>query len=306
MYATTRMNDATSDTGQATRTDVVAGDAGFFDVFHMRVERGRAFTEEESRHHARVCVVGHVVAAKLWTTDPIGRVVGIGGLRCRVIGVLADNRRWGTSFGFDWVDLIVVPHETAADEDPAVRDGALFVAKTDDRRANDVVKRITNALLVERHHNVDDFTLYDFSNILERFDEVFAVMEIIVGAIAGVALVIGGIGVMNMMLVAVTERVREIGIRKALGARSNDIAAQFLLEAMLLTAAGGVIGAAAGAGAALLASFGISRAVPRWLGGVSMPAVVVALVVCFGIGLLFGWAPARRAAGLSPIEAMRR
>ncbi|WP_437999742.1 ABC transporter permease [Sorangium sp. So ce185] len=306
LYAMLGSRDVTSDEGDEDRTDLVAADSGFLDAFRMPVGRGRAFSDEEDRRRARVCVAGPKLAARLWRGDPIGRWVTVGALRCRVIGVLAASERMGFNFGFSWDDLLVAPIDTAADVEKDVRSSALLVLKTDDVRNNDPVKRIVNALLVERHHGVDDFTLYDFSSIMEQFEAVFATMKAIVGLIAGVALLIGGVGVMNMMLVSVSERVREIGIRKALGAAPGDISAQFLCEAALLSGAGGLLGVAGGALAAGLASSIIRRFTPGWVGAISTTAVIAALLVSSGVGVAFGWLPARRAGRLDPVAAMRR
>jgi putative ABC transport system permease protein len=182
----------------------------------------------------------------------------------------------------------------------------MLVAKTDDARSNDPVKRILNARLMERHHGVDDFTIYDFSTIMTKFEQVFAILEAIVGLIAGIALLIGGVGVMNMMLVSVSERVREIGIRKALGASPWDISAQFLCEATLLSGLGGLLGTLSGALVASLASVVIQGMVATWVGVVSKAAVAAAMGVSLGVGVGFGWLPARRAGRLDPIVAMRR
>lgn len=298
--------DITTDTDETTRTDLVAGDARFFEAFRMRLARGRLFTDEEDRQHARVCVAGRTLAKKLFAGDPIGQKVTIGGIRCRIVGELLDNPRFGVALGFDWVDLLVVPLETATDAGPEARRSTSILFKTEDVRDNDQVKRVINAVLTDRHHGVDDFTLYDFSSVMNKFTAIFAVMEVIVGLIAGVALLIGGIGMMNIMLVSVSERVREIGIRKALGASPADIRTQFLVEALLLSALGGSSGVAAGALAAAGATAVIHGLLPVWTGGVSHTAAAVALLVSVGIGAVFGYFPARRAGRLDPTEAMRR
>ncbi|WP_437681751.1 ABC transporter permease [Sorangium sp. So ce131] len=306
MFASLGMQDILSEQGKQARTDLVAADSGFFDTFRMRVGRGRAFSEEEDQGRARVCVVGHQLAEKLWRGDPLGRSVTIGALRCRVVGVLADNDRFGVDFGFDWVDVLIAPLETVIDVEGRGRVEATIVAKTADVSANDPVKRILNARLLERHRGVDDFTIYDFSAVMAQLKKMFAIAEVIVALIAGVALLIGGFGVMNMMLVSISERVREIGIRKALGAAPGDISAQFLCEAVLLSGSGGLFGALGGALAAALVAPLLRGFLPAWVGSISTAAVAAAMAVSLGVGVGFGWLPARRAGRLDPVVAMRR
>jgi putative ABC transport system permease protein len=297
-----------AESGRRARTSVIAADAGFFDVFHMRVDRGRAFTDEENRARAPVCVVGHKLAEKIGPapTEALGGFVTVGALRCRIIGVLADNDRVGTNFGFSWTDLVIAPGETMGELDPAVLSSAAVFLKTDSPSSNDVVKRLVNARLSARHPGVDDFTLFDFAGIMGSFRAIFAGMELIVALLAAIALFVGGVGVMNMMLVAVSERVREIGVRKALGARPRAIGAQFLTEAVLLSVLGGWTGVVTGLLTAILASTLIARAFSTWQMSLAPSAVVAALVVTLLIGVGFGWLPARKAAALDPTEAMRR
>jgi putative ABC transport system permease protein len=238
--------------------------------------------------------------------DPLGQFLSVGALRCRVSGVLADNDRFGLGMGFNWTDLVIAPGETVANVEPDVRTDAELLVRTDDRASNDAVKRLVNARLVARHPGVDDFTIYDFSGVMEKFGTIFAVMELIVALLAGIALLIGGVGVMNMMLVAVSERVREIGIRKALGARPAVIGRQFLTEAVLLALFGGGAGVALGLGVAAGAALVIVRFLPTWQRSLAPAQALAALVISIAIGALFGWLPARQAAQLDPIAAMRR
>ena len=305
MYSVLGKKDVLSESGSRASTDLLATDARFFDVFRMRVARGRAFTEEENRGEASLCVIGHKLAAKL-TGDPLNRYLTVGALRCRVVGVLADNERFGVGFGFDWTDLVIAPAEAVANVDPEVRPSAEVLVRTDASSSNEAVKRLVNARLVARHPGVDDFQLFDFSGIMKRFAMIFSTMELIVALLAGIALVIGGVGVMNMMLVAVSERVKEIGLRKALGARPREIGAQFLTEAVLLA----LLGGGAGVGFGLLVAWGgsilIGHFLPTWQRSLAPGPTAAALVISIAIGVLFGWLPARQAARLDPTVAMRR
>jgi putative ABC transport system permease protein len=306
MYTPLWRKDVVGDSGVVGRTDVVAGDGGMLALFKMRLARGRGFTEEENRQHAKVCVIGDKLAKKLWDGDGLGRWMTTDGVRCRVIGQLEDQDRWGINMGFDWLDVAIVPLYTLADVDPQVMKSADIVMKTDTQLSNEVVKRIVNALLVERHHGVDDFEIFDFSKFMDKFNSFFDIMKAIVGFIAGIALLVGGVGVMNMMLVSVSERVREIGIRKALGATPRDIGAQFLWEAIVLAGSGGIIGVAGGIGGAILSGIVIGHFNKTWVSVVAHNAVVTALLTSVGIGLIFGFFPARRAGKLDAIMAMRR
>jgi putative ABC transport system permease protein len=305
MWSDPGRKDVVADSGVLARADVVAGDSGFIALMNMRIARGRNFTEEENRAHARVCVVGAKTAASLFAGDALGRWLSVDGARCRVVGQLAEEDRFGVSFGFDWQELVVAPIETLADVDPVVRASAAIQVRTDDQGNNELVKRIVNAVLVERHHGVDDFEIIDFSRFMDKFHQVFAIMEAIVGFIAGIALLVGGVGVMNMMLVSVSERVREIGIRKALGASPRDIGAQFLWEAIVLSGTGGIIGVALGISGAIGAAELIRHFRPSWVGVIARTAVAIALATSFGVGLVFGFFPARRASRLDAINAIR-
>jgi putative ABC transport system permease protein len=306
LYAKLAPRDATSDAGVVSRADLVAGDQGFLSTMKLAVTSGRPFAAREHEEHARVCVIGHAVAKAHWQGGGVGRMVSIGGLRCRVIGVLAPNDRFGFNVGFDWEKLVVIPVATATDWFADVPNRSLMLLVTDAVTSNDVVKRIINARLSERHHGLDDFSLIDFASVLRKFYAAFVIMEVVASCLAGVALVIGGIGIMNMMLVSVSERTREIGIQKAVGAQPAHLRAQFLSEAALLSLAGGVAGTALGLGVASLASLGVQRLVSSWVGATSWAAVGAALLSALSVGIAFGWLPARRAASLDPVEAMRR
>jgi putative ABC transport system permease protein len=306
LYATFREQTLTNEKGDSARADLVAGDPGFLRAMRLEVAMGRPFEAREHEEHARVCVIGHVVSQTLWAGDAVGKTLSLAGLRCRVIGVLTPNDRFGFSIGFEWEKLVVMPAETGADWFSDMPDRSLIVVATDAAAANDVVKRIINARLSELHHGIDDFSLIDFASMLRKFYAAFVIMEVIASCLAGVALLIGGIGVMNMMLVSVSERTREIGIQKALGAGPTHLRAQFLSEAALLSLAGGVAGTSLGVGFASVGSLLITRLVSSWVGMTSWVAVCAALLCALSVGIAFGWLPARRAALMAPVEAMRR
>ena len=305
-YAGLDEQDVLSDVGRSSRADLVAADESFFALFRMRVAEGRPLTADDTRGASHNCVVGPKLAETVWSSSPVGRKLAIGALHCRVVGLFADNERWGNNFGFDWNNVVVVPFRTAAARLPNVRSNAGIALRTDDRFANDVVKRMINARLERNHAGVDDFAIYDLAQVMDRFETTFALLQLLVALFSGIALLIGGVGIMNMMLVSVSERVREIGIRKALGATPANLSQQFLLESGLLAGAGGALGVTLGLAAVLVAGLVIRSSLSGWISVYSMPAVGLALAASAITGAAFGWFPARRAARLDPVEAIRR
>lgn len=297
-----------TDHGLKTRASVTAGDGEFFRAFALPIGRGRYFTEEENKEHAAVCVIGKKLAETIFPTphEPLGALISVGPtVRCRVVGVLAAINR-PRMFDFDWMNLVVVPGQTMMDAEPAAPESGCIFVKTDSPASNDIVKRLINARMMQRHPGLDDFTMLDFSKAMEQFQLTFKIIEVIVAVLAGIALFVGGVGVMNMMLVAVSERVREIGLRKALGASPRTIGTQFLIESAMLSVFGGAVGVTAGLGVATGASMLIVKKFETWQGSIATWSVSAALLVTLMIGIGFGWLPAKRAAALDPVEAMRR
>jgi putative ABC transport system permease protein len=296
------------DNGTRCNGDVVAADANFLPFFRYRLAEGRFLDEQDVNQHSRVCVIGDKLADKLWGQGErvVGRVVTVSGLHCHIVGRLAKLDRWGIGFGWEWDETLVVPLQTLADHDRAsVDNGRRLFLLTDDSHHNEIVKRIANAVLLERHHNVDDFSIFDFEKRLAGFYRVFLIMKVIVGLLAAISLLVGGVGIMNIMLVSVSERVREIGIRKALGATPADIGRQFLVEASLLSGFGGTLGAGLGFTGTVLGGLLIQHFKPRWLILVSHPAVLLALGSSVLVGVVFGYVPARNASRLDPVTAIR-
>ncbi len=295
-----------SETGKTTNADVVAADTAFLSAFRMHIDKGRAFTDDENHTRANVCVVGPTVAHELFDGDAVGKRVNVMGVRCLIVGQTKKLGRVGMNFGFSWENFIVMPLETLRDIDRAAETQTILVVKTDAVAHNDIVKRVANAILSERHHGVDDFEIWDFAGIMKQFETIFLILKLIVGFVASISLLVGGVGVMNMMFVSVSERTKEIGIRKALGASPNAIQIQFLFEAMFLSSLGGVLGVGSGVGLACAANVVIHHLQDAWAGTVSVPAVVIALLVSLGVGVGFGFVPARRASRLDAVDAMRR
>ena len=264
---------------------------------------GAMFGDQEVRSSAKVCVIGRTIVKDLFPSgDPLGKIIRIRNLPFKVIGVLEAK---GFSLqGTDQDDIVIVPYTSAMK-----RITHQYFLRTINVQAEEADRMagieldIIN-LLRDRHHinqdKDDDFTVHDQQEIAEAATASTRTMTLLLGAIAGVSLIVGGIGIMNIMLVSVTERTREIGIRLAVGAHGSDVMMQFLIEAIVLSLMGGGLGVLLGIGASDL----VSR-LNHWPTLVSSEAIVAALVFSGAVGVFFGFYPARRAARLDPIDALR-
>ena len=262
---------------------------------------GRFFTESESRHRAPVAVVGADIEKGLFATlDPIGKIINIDGQDLKVIGSM--NRPAASFFGQQ--DMrILVPYWTMQEMYPNARTLAIVVTAKDGQlpRAMDQVRTI---LRIDRHvpyDKPDDFALSTSNEMISQFRQITAMTFLVMAVLSSIGLLVGGIGVMNIMLVSVTERTQEIGVRKAIGARRRDIILQFLLEASVLTGLGGIAGIIFGWLISLISRLvfkSLPAAVPMW-------AAVLGIVVSVSVGLFFGIWPAYKAALLDPVEALR-
>ncbi|MFH1023402.1 MAG: ABC transporter permease [Planctomycetota bacterium] len=275
-------------------------------VRNYAIADGEFITAQEDQARSTVAVLGANVAATLFAdSSPVGQNVTINKKRFRVIGVLTP--KGGSGMG-NQDNLIVVPISTLMYRLDAQRTAGggrtvstINVQAVDEASIDTAVQQIGN-ILRDRHRitGEDDFTVTSQEDMLASMQQVAGAMTLFLGAIAGISLLVGGIGIMNIMLVSVKERTREIGLRMAVGARSGDILLQFLVEAMVLSAVGGVIGTAVGAGAAMIVS-----SVYGWPVLVSTSSVLLAFLFAAAVGGFFGLYPAFRASRLNPIEALR-
>ncbi|MDR7522756.1 MAG: ABC transporter permease [Armatimonadota bacterium] len=271
-------------------------------VRNFRPIRGEFITDDHMRTRARVALLGQTVAQRLFgEADPIGQPIKIRGITFAVIGVMEP--KGATSF-FDRDDLVLVPLATAQRRLFGVRHVGSIQVQVASEEEMPAAQEAVADLLRRRHRleagREDDFTIRSQADILQVFSGVAQTMTVLLGSIAAVSLVVGGIGIMNIMLVSVTERTREIGIRMAVGARRRDILLQFLVESVALSVSGGLLGIAIGVAATRLIS-----QIAGWATLISVPAVLLAFAFAVAVGVFFGLYPAQRAARLDPIEALR-
>ncbi|MFI5317192.1 MAG: ABC transporter permease [Myxococcota bacterium] len=283
-------------------TTVTGSTASFLQVRSWGLASGRCFTEGEERAGSASCLLGETVRRELFAAaDPVGTRIRLGKLSCLVIGVLETKGE--SSFGQDQDDLILVPlrwmQRTLAGNTDV---GAIFVSARDDVSTSKVQADLESLLRERRHgeNGQDDFSIRDMKEIASALTATTKIMTSLLGAVAAVSLLVGGIGIMNIMLVSVTERTREIGIRLAIGALEREVLTQFLVEAVVLSSVGGVVGIAIGLLAAVAGTHAIGAPFVFQLG-----IVVLAFVFSAAVGVIFGFFPARQAARLDPIEALR-
>jgi len=279
-------------------------------VRQFYVAQGEFISDSDERSAARVAVIGQTVAQTLFPGDvyPLGQTIKINQLPFKIVGTL--EKKGGGLFG-DQDAIVLIPLSTAQQRlfnartpDGQYRVSLIYAQAVGEERMETLAKEIT-AVLRERHdirfRDEDDFTIVTQADLLSAFGEVTSVLTVFLGAIAGISLLVGGIGIMNIMLVSVTERTKEIGLRKALGARRRDILGQFLLEAMALSLLGGVVGIGLGAAGARAVA-GLQPDVPI---AVTLDSILLGTIFSAVIGLFFGMYPAYRAAALNPIDALR-
>ncbi|HNS39104.1 MAG: ABC transporter permease [Anaerolineae bacterium] len=284
----------------------------YVEMNNFKIDRGRDFDETDYNARSRVVILGSETVEALFPddVDPLGQDVRINGINFRVIGVLKEKGASGIGGSQD--DIALIPITTAQERLYSARSAttgehlvdAILIQATSDKAIDGLI--IDASQVLRQNHNItfrddDDFQILTQGDFVRAFGAITGVLTLFLGAIAGISLLVGGIGIMNIMLVSVTERTREIGLRKAVGARRRDILGQFLTEAIVLALFGGIVGILIGAlGAAVVHMF-----VPELDTSITINSVLLAVGFSVAVGLFFGIYPASRAASLHPIEALR-
>lgn len=289
---------------QNTQTSVEGVSEEYLSIRKLTIESGRIFSENEIRNMAKVCIVGKTVVKNLFGegADPVGLMIRIKNLPFQVIGVLESKGE--SSMGQDQDDLILAPYTTVQSRLAAIDYiNGIYASATSEDKSEQAITEVTDIL--RRTHKLKDTQESDFrvmsqSELIQTVSSITDVMTYLLGAIAGISLLVGGIGIMNIMFVSVTERTREIGIRMSIGGRSRDILWQFLVESMVMSILGGLLGVIFGYLIAKVAGTLMSTTT-----FITPQSVILAFAVCFAIGVFFGWYPAKKAANLNPIDALR-
>ena len=277
----------------------------YLTIRQLTVEQGEMFTENDIRTAAKVCVIGKTIVDNLFPdgSDPIGKVIRCNQIPFRVIGVLKSKGY--NSMGMDQDDVVLAPYSTVMKRLLAQTYlSGIFASALTEEMTEEAVDEITTIL--RREHKLketddDDFTIRTQQELSSMLNTTTDLMTTLLACIAGISLVVGGIGIMNIMYVSVTERTREIGLRMSVGARGVDILRQFLIEAILISITGGLIGVIIGCGASFMI-----KTIAHWPVFIQPWSVLLSFLVCTVTGVFFGWYPAKKAAKLSPIEALRR
>lgn len=289
---------------QNTQTTIYGVSEEYLTIRKLVIKSGRIFNSNEVRGMSKVCLLGQTVVESLFGAgaDPVGMSIRIKNLPFQVIGVLEDKGE--SDMGQDQDDLILAPYTTVQRRLAAIDyiNGIYASAVSEDKSAAAIAE--VEEILRRTHKLTDqeenDFRVMSQSELIERVSSITDIMTLLLGAIAGISLLVGGIGIMNIMFVSVTERTREIGLRMSIGGRGKDILRQFLVESMLLSILGGAIG--------ILFGYLIAKVAGTLMNSstyITTQSVFLAFAVCFVIGVFFGWYPARKASNLNPIDALR-
>lgn len=284
-------------------TSIYGVNPEYLDIKIWELSEGSMFTSAEVKSAAKVAVVGKTVVENLFPNgeDPIGKMIRFNSIPFKIIGVLEEKGE--SNFGQDQDDIIIAPYTTVQKRILAIDYIQSIVASAvSEEEAEAAVDEITT-ILREQHHigsNDDDFNVFSMDELISTFSSTSEMLTVLLVAIASISLLIGGIGIMNIMYVSVKERTREIGLRMAVGAKGTDILLQFLIEAVLISVTGGIIGVLLGFGATLFI-----KGILGWPTIITPYSVIISFAVCAITGIFFGWYPARKAAVLDPISALR-
>ena len=276
----------------------------YMEIRRLSVAKGEMFSDQDMKMAAKVCVVGQTIVDNLFKNGeyPLGQVIRFDKVPFRIVGVLAPKGY--NSMGRDQDDIIVAPFTTIQKRLLAIPYmHGIYVSVADKKYTNNVIREITGVL--RQTHGIsrmqeEDFTVRSLEEMSSVLTMATNVLTILLACIGGISLLVGGIGIMNIMYVSVTERTREIGLRMSIGAKGRHILFQFLIESIIISVSGGIIGVALGVGAALAL-----RSLLGWPVSVLLYSVIISFLVCTFTGIFFGWYPARKASRLNPIDAIR-
>ncbi|MDL2310070.1 ABC transporter permease [Parabacteroides sp. OttesenSCG-928-B22] len=285
-------------------TTVYGVNEAYLDIRRYEVEDGDMFTSQDIATAAKVCVVGKTVVDELFTNgeNPVGKVIRFNKIPLRIVGVLKSKGY--NSMGMDQDDLILAPYTTIQKRVLAITHiQGINASAIKEEYTDQAIDEITEIL--RRNHKLretdeDDFTIRSMEEMSKMMTTTTDLMTVLLAAVAGISLLVGGIGIMNIMYVSVTERTREIGLRMSIGAKGRDILAQFLIESILISVTGGIIGVLFGIGAAFMVNLLVHYPV-----SIQAWTIFLSFAVCTFTGVFFGWYPAQKAAQLDPIEAIR-
>ena len=285
-------------------TTVYGINEDYMDIRRLTVNRGEMFSDQDMKNAAKVCVVGQTIVDNLFKNgeDPLGQVIRFDKVPFRVVGVLAPKGY--NSMGRDQDDIILAPFTTIQKRLLAIPYmHGIYVSVIDEKYTGKMMQEITGVL--RQTHRIpvgqeDDFTVRSLEEMSKVLTMATKVLTILLACIGGISLLVGGIGIMNIMYVSVTERTREIGLRMSIGAKGRHILFQFLIESIIISVSGGIIGVGLGIGVSLVLS-----SLLGWPVSVLLYSVVISFLVCTFTGVFFGWYPARKAASLNPIDAIR-
>lgn len=285
-------------------TMVVGGYNSYISIRSLKMESGNLFSTGDQRNAAKVCVIGQTVSTNLFgeSTDPVGQFIRINSIPFRVIGLL--EKKGQNTFGQDQDDIIIAPFSTVQKRMlSGMYVNNILASSRSEGDMENAKEQVTEILRLQHklgQEDEDDFTVRSQADIANVFGSISKVLTILLASIASISLLVGGIGIMNIMLVSVTERTREIGIRMAVGAKSRDVLFQFMIESVFISFIGGLIG--------ILFGILVSQLVARfggWPVVITASSVLLSFAFSAIVGIFFGWYPARKAAGLNPIDALR-